>query len=200
MNTISNDVVKELAKLPEHPNILVIRLEEQKKCLIYPCRDSVTKLAEILRDIRNGVFPYKEFENNVDKLDIEVYDSYLEEYAHFITATYVKYKYLDMKWNIINKRVYKRNIVSISTGLDHKGRNRVFVELSNANRTKVMVLGVFEKVNEANVFVNKYYYDKYRGTKGKRPLVTPIIALNELTKQYYLETEKVKAWYVYKTV
>lgn len=191
MKTLPRELINSLVEIKPIPGILVVQRWFKKECYIYPCVDPMAKLLEILREIRNGVYKNKEFEKHVDQLDFIIYDSYLEDYAHRLVATYVKYYYLERDWKILNKKVYSRNIVRTTTGYDHTGTTRVFVELHNQNSSNIRVVGVFENMELATEFRNKYYpVWKRKNRRAVPKIITPVVACNELTKQYSIWVEE----------
>lgn len=135
-------------------------------------------LSRVLADIRSKNTIYKQLIKDVKKLqflyleDININEDDLS--LHLKLDFYVQ-KYMDLGYSLYNnKHKLARFKVAIEVTEDLKS---VHVVLTSRNRKKRIVVGVFDKMYDAEEFAASF---------DAMDVIRPIYAVNELSRKYFL--------------
>jgi len=175
----------ELANLPNCSVFALYNSKKNKVQLMY-AKNTLTKLAKTIDELRNNTHSNKELCNDLDDLEFVLLETYPDE----LTCRELMNYWFDYVVNEEGMELYsKRNYLSYRPKvtvsvfsydyLNPDRVDRVYVELVNT-RGKGFVVGVFDNVPDAEEF-KKIYLDSQK-------FVMPVYATNKLTKAFMRRT------------
>lgn len=170
-------MIKEIMSLPEQCIYGLIN-NQDKKIFIGYTKDLVTALNRIGKDIKSSNHVCKEDLNKLELIILEIinnesdlklkYQFYYNKYSNMGFLHYRKYKAVGS---------YKLRIKVLNDiPEDLRSSISIYVKL-HYGRSKELIVGIFDSVEECYAFVDEFYPDKNK-------VVNIIYSSNKLTKEY----------------
>lgn len=160
--------------------IYALICEENMKVYISYSKNVVTSLGRLLSDLQDKKSIYKHLIEDAPKLKFKVLDSIniddridiAVKIDHQVTL------YKQLGYSLYNDK-YKLQKFKVAIEVDDD-LSRIFVKLKSDNRTKSVVVGVFDKMWDAEEFACCF---------DSMDIIKPVYATNEMSKKYFLTEE-----------
>lgn len=173
-------------KLVSQPRSAIFALYNRKENRVYLtlAKNYLKHIATIATDLQDGTFKHRKMQEEKDNLELIVLET-LPPYEYETLKMHMHYWYLhckDLGMKFYTKKCHVIYRANTSIGLDYDGNTVIFVNLVTRRNDKIVV-GVFEKMHEAEKYIEDYLETSY--------IVYPVYATNELTKRY-IEHERLR--------
>lgn len=175
-----NDLFKVLYNTPRSVVYALVH-EGNKKVYISYSKNVVTSLARLLEDVKDKKSIYKHLIDDAPKLEFKVLDYINTTDDSLDISLKLDYNielYKQLGYTLYNDK-YKLKKLKVSIEVD-ESINRIFVRLKSQDRHKSIVVGVFDKMWDAQEFACCF---------DSMSIVVPVYATNELSVKYFLTEE-----------
>jgi len=165
-----SNLLQDLLDLPSKGVIALIS-DSRKEVCVYQGSNVRMLLSRVLNEIKGNHHKYIE---QPDSFRLEVLSGTVKDLTvRFIETMYWQDHYKNLGYKVLNYR----NYIKLEPRLVYHRSGNLMVMLTT-RRYESMVVGVFNKRDQADIFIQEVY------GKDTNPYCFPVLANNNLTKQY----------------